>query len=400
MLDVSNGEGSRELYEYLRSSTTFPIKLLWDNILRTCNLDDVVNALSLFYVLPDSTLLPEVADLPIPRTALHAHLFFMDLLDESVALLANMPTEVDLFVTTPAAQVDTVTAALAKLPNKVMVLPTENRGRGIAPFLVTVAPYLRDYDLACHYHDKKSTQAGIGIVGRSFAFRMEANMVGTPELVRNIQATFAANPQLGLLAPSGPHHGPYYWGLTSSWSVNYGNTVKLSKRLGLHVPMERAKSPVSPDGCVFWFRPEGMAKLFDAGFTYQDFPVEDGTVPDDGGLVHAIERVFPFVAQDARFYSAYGFSTSFASFELANLRWYLRTTNTALSRVEVIGTNERIGTHDGMIHTIQRLRARRVRAIGYRIAKKVSRYVGARNYRVLAKVAKRVLGIHGVEGES
>jgi rhamnosyltransferase len=318
----------------------------------------------------------------------------MDLLDKSVAVLANMPPEVDLFVTTPTAHVDAVTAALAKLPNKVLVLPTGNRGRNVAPLLVTVAPHLKDYDLACHYHDKKSAQAGTGEIGRSFAFRVEANMIGTPELVRNIQATFAANPQLGLLAPSGPHHGPYYWGLTSSWSVNYDNTVKLSKRLGLHVPMERAKSPVSPDGCVFWFRPKGMAKLFDAGFKYENFPVEDGTVPDDGSLMHAIERIFPFVAQDAGLYSAYGFSISYANLELANMRWYLRTTNTALARIGVAGT------HDDVIHKIRFLRINHVFSTGHRIAKKVSQYVGVRNYRVLAKVAKRVLGIHGVEGES
>jgi len=44
----------------------------------------------------------------------------------------------------------------------------------------------------------------------------------------------------------------------------------------------------------------------------------------DGDIMHAVERVYPFVAQDAGYYSAWGLTDAFARLEITNLNYMLR----------------------------------------------------------------------------
>ena len=44
----------------------------------------------------------------------------------------------------------------------------------------------------------------------------------------------------------------------------------------------------------------------------------------DGDMMHAVERIYPFVAQDAGYYSAWGLTDAFARLEITNLNYMLR----------------------------------------------------------------------------
>lgn len=46
-----------------------------------------------------------------------------------------------------------------------------------------------------------------------------------------------------------------------------------------------------------------MKKLFKKDWKYTDFPKEPNKI--DGTLLHVLERVYPFVVQDAGYYPAY-----------------------------------------------------------------------------------------------
>ena len=52
-----------------------------------------------------------------------------------------------------------------------------------------------------------------------------------------------------------------------------------------------------PGGTMFWARPEALKLLFDLGLDGNDYP--DEPVPLDGTILHAIERLLPFVARQA-----------------------------------------------------------------------------------------------------
>ena len=101
---------------------------------------------------------------------------------------------------------------------------------------------------------------------------------------------------------------------SSGWGPNFDNTKALIKTLGLDVPVSGEKMPLAPFGSVFWFRVRALEPLFTkggaGGWQHDDFPPEP--LPQDGTISHAIERVYPFVAQGAGYYPAEVMSVDFA----------------------------------------------------------------------------------------
>ncbi len=73
---------------------------------------------------------------------------------------------------------------------------------------------------------------------------------------------------------------------------------------------------------MFWFRPEALKPLFDAGWGYDSFPPEPNNI--DGTLLHAIERAYAYVAQGSGYFSGWLFSDRFARIELTNLSYYVQ----------------------------------------------------------------------------
>lgn len=61
--------------------------------------------------------------------------------------------------------------------------------------------------------------------------------------------------------------------------------------------------------------------LIDYGFDWDDFPKEP--MPLDGTISHALERIYPYVAQSQGYYSGCLMNTDYASLNNTNLYYYL-----------------------------------------------------------------------------
>ena len=96
---------------------------------------------------------------------------------------------------------------------------------------------------------------------------------------------------------------------------------------------------------MFWFRPKSLKCLFDKNWTYNDFPPEPNET--DGTLLHAIERIYPLVAQDEGYYSAWIMSDSFAKIEITNLYYMLSEVNKVA--FQLYGFN----SHYGLVSTMK-----------------------------------------------
>ena len=205
-----------------------------------------------------------------------------------------------------------IEAAFADLNvRSVTVTVVENQGRDVGAFLCDLAPQLRDYDYACFMHDKKAIQTRPGSVGASFGYVCNENVCKNTAHVLNVLCEFEKDPYLGILCPPYPTHGLYFMNMCSGgWGPNFENTKKLMKDLGIDVPVSGEKSPIAPYGSVLWFRPKALEPLFDHGWQHSDFPPEP--LPQDGTISHAIERIYPFVAQSAGYYPAVVMSKSYA----------------------------------------------------------------------------------------
>ena len=335
-LNDTAGEPVRELYAYLRDHTDYPLELIWKNMIRTMHPYDFTRNLGLTRLIPERVQ-DEACAAAVRknrRIALCMHLYFMDMLPQSCAFAANMPPETDVFISTNTPEKkQQIEEAFRTLPlHAVTVKVVENRGRDVAAFLCDLAPQIREYDYACFMHDKKAIQTKPGSVGASFGYVCNENICKNADYVLNVLTEFEKDPYLGLLCPPFPTHGVYFMNMCSNgWGPNFDNTKALMKKLGIDRPISGEKMPIAPFGSVFWFRVKALAPLFDHGWKHEDFPPEP--LPQDGTISHAIERIYPFVAQGAGYYPAQAMSVDYAVARCDSMQAYAGGLIRPLARV-------------------------------------------------------------------
>lgn len=321
-----NGEPALEFYEYLRRETNYDVNMIWDNLLRTVNMWDIKERMQLNYILPDD-ISRHVSD--SKRIALMMHIYFTDMIDYCVKYAKSMPQNCDFFITTDTEEKKRlIERKFADLKyNKLVVLVIENRGRDVSSLLVALRPYVYDYDYICFVHDKKVLQIKPYMVGEGFSYKCFENLLGTSDFVNNVIDTFDKNPRLGMLVPPPPIHAQYNQTIGFEWGLNFDSTVKLAAELGIKVDIKRQKPPVAPLGTMFWFRPKALTILFDRAYEFSDFPKEPLEMTD-GSILHAIERLYPFAAQQKGYYSAWLLSSKLAKMEITNLYYCIRDVHT------------------------------------------------------------------------
>ena len=326
-LTRSMGRSSLELFKYIEENTNYDVNLIWDNILRVENMYDIKNTLHLNYNLPSNYSL--LKDNDSKKIGLFFHIYFEDLIEECFNYASNVPEYVDIFITTDKeSKKIKIENKFSELKNKVDIKIIENRGRDVSAFLVPNREEILKYDIACFAHDKKTKQLHPELKGEEFKYKCLENILGNKNFVNNIINLFIENPRLGLLSPPAPNHAEFYGNLGREWGENYDITVEFLKDLKIEINVDKGKAPIAPYGTMFWFRPKAMKKLLEKTWKYEDFPKEPNKI--DGTLLHAIERAYPFVVQEAGFYSANVLNEDFTRVEMTNLGFMLSSLNKTL----------------------------------------------------------------------
>ncbi|MEG1074474.1 MAG: rhamnan synthesis F family protein [Ruthenibacterium sp.] len=337
ILNSSLGQPGRELYDYLRGETTYSMDLLWQHILRTMHQVDFRRNMQLNYILPvaqhDENLSKQV--LKNRKIALVMHLYFMDLLEESLAYARSIPAEADVYITVNTPEKKALVESKFKtLPcSNLYVLQIQNRGRDVSSLLIGFAPYVNQYDYVCFVHDKKSVGCKPASVGESFGYACWENVLKNKEFVLNILNTFESNPHMGLLVPPPPSCGFFFSHLASNgWVGNFDQTKELIQKLNLKIPVSEDKMPTASYGSMFWFRADALRPLLDYHWKYEDFLPEPNH-QINGTILHAIERIHPFVAQQSGYYPAIVMSSSFAAIQQTNALYCVETLQELAYRV-------------------------------------------------------------------
>jgi glycosyltransferase involved in cell wall biosynthesis len=221
-----------------------------------------------------------------PRVALHAHFYYADLAPEFAERLKKNRTPCDLFVSTDTEQkAEMLWLAFNEHRGRVTVRVMPNVGRDIGPLLTGFCEEIGSgrYDIWGHAHGKKSAWSNTGIGDRYRTFLWD-NLIGGDYPMLDIAiAAFASDSKLGLVFAEDPH--------LVGWDGNRENAETLAERMGLS--RELPEFFDFPLGQMFWFRPAALRRLFELGLKWDDYPKEP--VPYDGTLVHALERIVPFV---------------------------------------------------------------------------------------------------------
>ena len=352
----SGGEAAREAFAYIRDETDYDERLIAANLIRTCNMADLRKRLGLTYIVP--TRLDRTGASPnrpvsgrgqknavscgkaedkSAKIALILHIYYDELAEECAAYAAHMPEGVDIYVTVPDERKRAIAEPYfdeIKKNHRVEFRISGNRGRDVAPFLVTCKDIFLNYDFVLKIHDKKVKQIPLLSIGRAWEYLCFECLLPSETYVKNVIKLFEDHPDLGLLSPPVPLHGPYFptTGL-GEWGENFAVTKETAKKLGIHAPMDEKCEPVAPLGSEFWVRTKALKSLFDHDWQYEEFPMEP--VGIDGTVMHAIERLYPFAAQSEGYYSAWILSDSYARIHMDN--WAYMNNGLACAEAERTG---------------------------------------------------------------
>lgn len=341
-LEQAIGTAAEELLQYLQEHTGYDTNMVWDNILRSCNMEDINQCLHLNYVVAsdksDANVLRQIGEKC--KVALLMHLYFEDLFDEMYKYASSMPEFADVYITVgDPHKKKLLEEKFATLPvHKLEVILVNNRGRDVSAGLIVGKQLINQYDYICFAHDKKTKQLKNGLAGQGFADRCFNSILLNRHVVANILQLFEEHERLGMLGSAFPNHGEFYELYGNEWTMNYSQTKTLAEELGIRVPMSEKKLAITAYGSEFWFRTEALRKLYEKEWRYEDFPEEP--LPQDGTISHAIERVRAFVAQAAGYYPGFVFSDRAASLEYTNLSFYLREYQKVINNVRMTAAQQ------------------------------------------------------------
>ena len=226
------------------------------------------------------------------KLAAIVHIFYPELADELKNLLLNVPTNLDVYISTTSPEkksdIEKVFADFDKGRVTVKIFP--NRGRDIAPAFVGFRDVYKNYDACVHLHSKKSPHNEKRLSG--WREHLYHNLLGSPEIVGGILEILARE-NVGVVFPQ--YFDPIR--VSINWGENFFATRDFLRKLGIEIDSRHLVE--FPAGSMFWFKPQALAPLLNCGLTFDDFPDELGQV--DGTIAHAIERAFLFIAESAGF---------------------------------------------------------------------------------------------------
>ena len=247
---------------------------------------------------------------PPGTVAVMVHAYYPDTFEDVGRALRSIPFPFTLLVSTPteAARAAVLTAIRRhRLPAAADVRVTPNRGRNFGPFVAEFAGAIAAHDYLLHLHTKRSLFTGSD--QGHWRDQLLASLVGSPAVVSAALQLLSTGPgaggpgagepaaPIGLFMPTTAATMPYW---AHHWLSNAALAPGLFGLLGV------SRYPTGgyfeyPVGGMFWARVDAIRPLLAAGFTYDDFPEEDGQT--DGTLAHAIERCFVPLVQS----QGYGF---------------------------------------------------------------------------------------------
>jgi glycosyltransferase involved in cell wall biosynthesis len=246
-------------------------------------------------VLDPSRVENESVKLPRLSVALHLHIFYPDLATIIIERLNANRVRPDLFISVPSVAVKSEMEILfLKYEGKTVdIRVTPNRGRDIGAFLTTFGTSLiAEYEFVGHFHTKKTAELNDKSMGESwFAFLLENLIGGRYKMVDTIMKAMVSDPSIGLVFPDDPH--------VVGWTENRKQAASLSKKM--EIPEPKVDYFNFPVGTMFWARSSAIQKLIALNLTWDDYPAEP--LPPDGTVLHAIERLLPFVVDAANFRS-------------------------------------------------------------------------------------------------
>ena len=318
---ISRGHFVKDVLNFIKEKTDYDVSDIWQHLLRTCTMSQIRMNLQLNKILDTHNVtFPETKKERRPTVALILYIYYAENIDGCFEYAKNVPDSTDLYMISAKQEVlDLCRKKLAQNSNygfkECHFVKKINKGRDLSSYLIDCSHVFNEYDYVCYFHDKKSPQLDNQIATREFFDHCMECLLPSKQFAVNVINNFEMDDNLGLLVPP-----PLVWGqfYATEYLLHPDNAAlikELISDLDLNVPFD--PTPVAPYGDMFWIRGKAALKLFNKKWTYEDLPPEP--LAEDGTLMHALERILPFVAQSSGFYTSWLMSDVYAPIFLYHL---------------------------------------------------------------------------------
>ena len=222
------------------------------------------------------------------KIAIQVHVFYTDLLNEIYENIKNMPYDFDLLITTDTiekkAKIEDYFKKKKTKCKEVKVV--SNRGRDILPFIRQLKNRIKEYDIVCHLHTKKSKYSDFGNQWRKYLYK---NLLGSENNIKSIFYEFQKK-KIGLIYPE------IYPEIKEKMLIGGNQHLmdELCKRLNINNSFQNR----FPAGSMFWVKREVIEDIIE-NVKVSDFAEEEGQM--DGTMAHAIERILEVAAQEKKY---------------------------------------------------------------------------------------------------
>lgn len=275
------------------------------------NVYEIKKEKSLNYILPKKEKLCQLNSDIYQTIIIVIHIYYYDRINMYFNYIENIPNDIFLFITISEERSKKIISSfLDKKRKKYKIIMKENRGRDISSLLVVARKEILKYQYVCFLHDKKEKNAEKRQDIEQWNYCLWENSVGSKAFIENIIYTFKKNNNLGLLVPPSPITENLEYGYSNLWGENFELTEKLANQMNLNCNLDNSFPPIAL-GTVFWAKTEALKPLFQIEWKYENFKPEP--LPDDGTLSHAIERILPYVAQDAGYTTGWVMNDQYAA---------------------------------------------------------------------------------------
>ncbi len=227
------------------------------------------------------------------KICVHVHCFYPEQLGEICKGLKNFPQDIyTIFTVCSSADRQFVQNYVQRYMPYLSfdAIVVENRGRDIAPFLVSTAAKWMASDLVLHIHTKGSKHISWGSVWRSYLFDQ---LIGSASVVQAVIRSFSEDEKLGALYPENFFEIKKYTQL----NPNLENIASVISFLGIDSSQWVARDFAA--GSMSWYRTAALKPLIDKVNSIDLFEFESGQV--DNTLAHALERIIPAAIERAGF---------------------------------------------------------------------------------------------------
>lgn len=212
------------------------------------------------------------------------HIFYEEYIDKFLTAVEAFPIKLDVLISVcseGAAQAARNRLKKIKNVGSSIVEVFPNQGRNFGPMLTTFSRKILKYDLLIHLHSKKSLYSGK--TQDKWSNYLAEYLIENKFWVTRLVNEFAAKKDLGIYYPS------TFWTMPS-WSNHVLKNRYYLEQYREKYRLSELDDFISyPVGGMFWARPAAIKQLFLENYKVEDFPTEP--IPNDGTILHAIERV-------------------------------------------------------------------------------------------------------------